>query len=183
MLVEQALVRSFRSRFAGLVLAIEPAADPDELRAAVRAGQVDRIRLSLTAPAGASTPADAEKWLAAGTGARFGFELAAVPGSGRLRTDLLVRHLEGDTAAFEELAQFAGIAFSEVRVGVVLPDGGRRSFDLAKLETGRAPARPLDGIELDAEGRPTDASLRQALAAVLEPVAASPLREPRMLER
>jgi hypothetical protein len=166
-LVQQALARAFRSRFAGLVLAIEPAADPDELRAAVRAGRVDRLQLGRSAPPGAQTLPDAGKWLAPGTGGRVRVEIAGASPAARLRGELLVRHLDGDAGAFAEIARFAGIHFDTVRVGVQLSDSSRRTFDLAKLESGRAPARELAGIELDADGRPTDASLRAALRSLL----------------
>ncbi len=166
-LVEQALVKAFRSRFAGLVLVIEPASDPDELRAAVKAGQVDRIELTRTEPPGTRTIPDETKWLAAGTAGRIRLEIAGAAPGARVRSDLLVRHLDGDAGAFELIADFAGIIFDSVRVGVRLADSTRRTFDLAKLATGRAPDRPLAGIELDADGRPTDASLRAALRSLL----------------
>ena len=179
-LVGQALTKAFRSRFAGLVLAIEPAVDP---ASSVRRSRQERSTVCTSrsrSPAGSTVP-DAAEWLAPGAAGRIAVEIAAVPAGTHLRSELLARHLDGDAAALAEIARFAGIAFGTVRVGVGLADGSRRSFDLARLDAGRAPAARLTGIEVDADGRPTDASLRAALAGLLGPAAARPLVEPRML--
>jgi hypothetical protein len=160
-LFEQGLAARFRSLFPDLGLAIERLSEPGALRDAVARNRVERVSLLLRDGA---TVADARKWVAAGAPA--GVEVA-VTGS-PIESAALDRYLAGDSAALEEIARFAGITFDRVRVGVLLPDGTRRSLDLAHPDTGRPLTRDLSGIELDASGEPTEASLLAALRAALD---------------
>ncbi|HLK45211.1 MAG TPA: hypothetical protein VKT18_04450, partial [Acidimicrobiales bacterium] len=166
-LVEQALVKAFRARFPGLVLRIEPSADPAALTAAIKGGHVDRVQLLLVEPPGARALPDLDHWLEPGEAGRVRVEIASAR-SGGLQTELLERFVDGDEGALAEITRFAGVGFGSVRVGVTLPDSSRRTFDLSRRVSGRAPDRALEGVQLDSLGEPTDASLRQALAGVLD---------------
>lgn len=167
-LVEQALLRAFRSRFPGLLLRIDPAPDPNELTAAIKSGRVDKVRLLLVEPPGERQLADLDKWVAPGEAAKIRIEIAAAKSGGGLRTELLERFVDGDASALAEIVRFAGVSFGTVRVGMSLPDATRRMVDLSRPASGRAPDHELGVVVEDALGEPTDTSLRQALRSVLD---------------
>jgi hypothetical protein len=161
-LFEQGLAARFGSLYPDLRLAIERLAEPGALRDAVAQNRIEKVSLLLHDSAG--TVPDTGKWAAAGRPARLELEVAASP----IQSRLLDRYLAGEPAALGEIVRFAGITFDRVRVGVRLADDTRRVYDLEHPEAGRPVTRELAGIELDAAGEPTDASLLVALRAVLD---------------
>ena len=165
-LFEQGLTSRFRSGYAGLALAIEPQADSGALADAVAADRVEKLRLVRLEPAGERAIADTGKWVVLGQAARVQLEVAPAATDGRIERSLLERYLGGDTSAFAEIVDFAGLAFDQAQVGALLPDGTRRLFDLAHPSAGRV-TKELSGIVLDDAGEPTDASLLAALRAAL----------------
>ncbi len=167
-LVEQALAKAFQARFPSLVLAIEPAADPAELRVAVTDDAIETVELVRKEMPDRRTIPDLAKWLPPGAGGRVRLEIGAGSPGAHIRGETVGQALDGDGAALAELSRFAGITFDAVLVGVRLADGTRRVFDLAKQRAGRAAARELTGVELDADGEPTEDSLLAALRPLLE---------------
>jgi hypothetical protein len=163
-LFEQGLTTRFRTAFPGLGLAIERRAEPGALRDAVAQNEVESIALVLRKPA--AVP-DAAKWTGTGPG-RVELQVTGT----RLERTLLQRYLGGDTGAFGQITEFAGVSFDQALVGVRLADGSRRRYDLARPDAGRPLTRELSGIVPDGDGEPTDASLLAALRAALEADAA-----------
>jgi hypothetical protein len=166
-LFEQGLTASFRSLRPELSLVLERLADPEALRAAVAADRVEKLRLVRLEPAGPRAIAATDKWVAAGEPARVELDVTVRSRGAGIQRALLQRYLGGDASAFAEIVEFAGLRFDRASVGVRLPDGSRRLFDLARPEAGRPATRTLEGIALDAAGEPTEASLLAALRAAV----------------
>lgn len=166
-LFEQGLSARFRSLRPELVLAVERLAEPEALRVAVAVDRVEKLRLVRLEPGGARAIAATDKWVAPGEPARVELDVAVRARGARIQRELLARYLGGDRSAFAEIVEFAGLSFDRASVGVRLPDGTRRLFDLSRPEAGRPAMRALEGIVLDATGEPTEASLLAALRGVV----------------
>lgn len=167
-LVGEGLAARFRAVYPGLTLALDRLAQPDALPEAIAADRVERVRLVRIEPPGKRALAGTEKWVGAGVEARVELEVAVKTAGASLDGTLLGRYLGGEAAALAEIVEFGGLSFDEALVGVVLPDGTKRFFDLARPESGRPVTVDLRALEVDADGEPTPngllLGLRQALA-------------------
>ena len=85
---------------------------------------------------------------------------------------LLRRFFRGDQKAFGEIAEFRGMHFEEVKIEAELPDGGQRTYNLAKPESGHPLTQDIGDLALDDDGEPIEESLYQQLRAVLSDVTA-----------
>jgi len=166
-LFEQELVSRFRTARPGLLLRLDRLAEPDALRQAVAENRIEKLRLVRLEAAGKRTFGDTDRWVAAGKPARIQLEIGAHGRDGRISGALLERYLGGDGSALADIVAFGGLAFDSASVGVLLPDGTRRLFDLAHPEAGRPLTRALEGIVLDGAGEPTAESLLAALRGAL----------------
>jgi hypothetical protein len=169
-LFQQGLTARFHSRFPALTLAIDRFVEVDALGGAVDADRILKIELARNESPDERPIAASGPWLPSGVAGRVQLSVAARTAGGRIDAALIRRHLGGDAAAFAEIVDFGGIVFDEARVEALLPDGTRRVFDLAHPGAGRPVTTELSGIELDADGEPTDGSLLAALRTAIETV-------------
>jgi hypothetical protein len=166
-LVVEGLVTRFGSAFPELRLAIERLADAGALRDAVAGDRIEKLRLVRLERADDHPAGGTGKWVDPVSEARVQLEIAVRTPGHRIQRALIERYLAGDTAAFAEIVNFAGMTFDEAMVGVLLPDETTRTFDLARPEAGRPVTRTLPALEVDLDGEPTPASLLAGLRSVL----------------
>jgi hypothetical protein len=162
-LLEGGLRRRFAARAPGLTLAFTRPVQGNLLQQAVAADRVEKVKLVRLERAGDRGIAALDKWVPTGSAARIELDVG-----GRIEPGLIRRYLKGDSAAFAEIVEFAGMKFDGAKVEVRLPDDTRRLFDLAHPDQGRPVTRELAGLTFDDGGEPTEASLRAELIGVLD---------------
>ena len=166
-LFEQGLIGRFRAQFPGLTLVIDRFVQGNLLREAVAQNRIGKVRLVRLERPGDRGLAATDKWVAPGASARVELDVAATTAGARIQPALIQRYLAGDESAFAEIVEFEGLTFDEAKVEVLLADNTRRLFDIAHPDVARPLTQEMPGIELDADGEPTGASLLRELRIAL----------------
>lgn len=165
LLLDRHLAAFMQETFGSHTLVIEPVVPPDALRQAVDDNKVRKVRL-LSHSADAFE--DATKWVPKQD---FQYvELVIHPKKlRRIIPDKVRAFLDDPAGTREQLFEFAGMTFEEVKVEVELPDGKRRSFNIERPEAGHAVTADLEVQDADS-GYPTAEELLAAMKSALADV-------------
>ena len=168
------LMRRFAQTHDDHMLELNPWVDMQALQQAVDDGAVRDVRLTKLVKPGDVADEATERWIPDGEVGKI--EVKFYPrGRGKFLDAGPLRalmHSDDKRAAGRDIVEFQGIPFDEARVAVVLPGGTERTFYIQRdTPAGHPWALDIDGqVEKDADGNPTDVSLRNALRSALAPV-------------
>ena len=158
---KELLEAGLRTRLDGVRWELGRPEDEAELREAVAAKRVEKVKLVRVEQPGTRTIAAVDKWVPAGA-ARVELDVG-----GSIEPALIGRHLAGDVSAFPQIVEFGGLEFAEAKVQVRLADDSHRVFDLTHPGQGRPVTHELTRLDYDAGGEPTAASLKSVLVRLL----------------
>lgn len=156
------LASDFRDDFSKRVLDIEPCVSGAVLRQALEDERMDKVKLVRTVQAN-DIGNPARKWVPGGTIGKIELDISGK----RMMVDRVKRFLNGDDHLFNEIVTYEGLVFDEAKVEVQLEGGGRRTYNIAKPESGHPMTVDLEHLRLQ-DGDPTDRSLFRALGDVLD---------------
>jgi hypothetical protein len=165
-LMERGLRERFAQRYPDLKLEISPMVQRSALEEAVQQGRVEKVRLRKLEQPRDRAIAATNKWVRTGDYGKLELDIEATEGN-HLIPGLLQRFLRGDQTAYGQIIEFQGLQFDEAGVTVSLPDGTRRLFYLEKPESGHPMTMELVGLDLDADGDPSEDSVYAALKGAL----------------
>lgn len=171
-LLAQRLVYRFHQDFPDLTLRVAPYVLGSVLRTAVDRDKVEKVTLVKLERPSDRANADTDKWVRSDLGARVQLGIEARGRQAHVIPSLLSRFLGGDNNAYGEIVEFGGLTFDEAKVQVRLENGGTRTFNIERPETGHAFTEDLRDLDLQDDGEPTEPSLFAALRAALSTVAA-----------
>jgi hypothetical protein len=170
-LLDKELSARFRQEFPELVLEITPCVLASALREAIEHDRVDKIKLVKLEQPNDRANAATDKWVRQGVAARIELQIKPTGRLQRVLPQLLRRFVvDGDHSAFGQIVEFGDMTFDEAKVEIVAQDGGTRTFNIEKPDSGHPVTEDLKDLRLLADGEPDEtclfAELRQALTTV-----------------
>lgn len=162
-LLDSEITKRFREAFPDLILKINPCVDAAAFEAALDQDQL--LSVNLFKHDRSSDIRDGRKWGRADTGLKLQLSIKAERDK-RLLPNLVKRALRGNSGAYGEIVEFAGLPYDEAKFEVQLEDGAKRTYNIHNLEAGHAMSQDIDP-EDGADGYPSDASLYSELGRVL----------------
>lgn len=168
-LLEKGLLDRFRqeTEFPDLKLEIVPFVLESTLKAAVDAGQIDKVKLvKFEQPSDRAAEATS-RWVPAGVVGRLELDITAR--GTRVVGDLVRRFLGGDRSVFHDIVEFQGITFDQAKVEVIVDGDTKRTFNIEKPDAGHAFTEDLEGLVMENDEPTMDsvfAGLRAAIADV-----------------
>lgn len=162
-LLDSEITTRFRNAFPDLVLKISPCVDAKAFAAAINQDQL--LSVNLFRNGRSKDIADGRKWGRVDSGLKLQLTIKAERDK-RLVPTLVKKVLEGDTGAYGEIVEFAGMPYDEAKFEVELDDSTKRTYNIHNLKAGHAMSQDIEP-EDGADGYPTDESLYRELGRVL----------------
>jgi hypothetical protein len=166
-LLDRAVPPRFRTEF-DRILELRPFIRGSALREAIEADKLAKVRLLRYERPADRANASTNRWVPADQYGKIELDISARGRGQMLKTAVLQRFLAGDGGAHDEIFEFAGMTFEQVKVEVDV-DGRRRTFNLQNPTAGHPMTIDIQP-DFDDEGEPREESLigalREALGAV-----------------
>jgi hypothetical protein len=163
-LVHAEMLNRFRKNYPDLMLLVQPAVMSSALKAALDDGRLNSIKLIKLDKS--SDFANAKEWVAKDAHAKVELRVSALEQGTRLLTGLVQKAVKGDEKAYGKVVEFGGLTFDQAKIEVTLENGSQRTFNVQGPQSGHP--LPADIEPLLKDGEPTDESLWDELAKVLE---------------
>ncbi len=170
-LLQKGIADRFRDDFPKLAIDIRPFVEASVLKEAVDHDRIDKVKLVKYEQPNDRAAAATSRWVPAGAVGRLELDISTRGKMARVLSGLLQRFMGGDQDAFHEIVEFQNITFDEAKVEVVLDGGARRTFNIAKPDSGHPFTEDLLDLVME-NGEPTSDSLFEGLRSVLKTVSA-----------
>jgi hypothetical protein len=177
-LLASRIIERFRQQFDDLLLFIEPYVSESVLLQAIDDDRIDRVRLIKYKRPNDPAFAEASKWFRGNQEGAIELVFYARQREQRLLPGLIREFFgsrgEGEQDAYDdaydEIIEFQGLRFEEVKVEVVLPNGQRRTFNIETPDSGHPFTLDLPDLPIGDDEDPTREGLIDALRDALQEV-------------
>lgn len=176
-LFARALYEQFRESFGEqkLLLELRPWVRVTALQQALNDDKLDEVRLIRLERPSDDAVAATNRWLNRSGRLEVVYSARTPARAARdsfLNADLLKRFLQSDdqdekNAMRNQILEFSGMTFDQAQVVVELDNDKKKTYNIEKPDAGHVMTVGMDGIQLDDEGDPTDASLFRGLREAL----------------